>query len=189
MIAALIALLGSSTVGSLVGGIFAFLNRKVDVDMRKLELEHEVAKWGFDLQKRAADLEIVKAEAQGRKEVAIVEGESTVEAARFDAIGKAQEADKITADEIKAAGTWGWLLVLASALRGFIRPVITIVLVGAAVYLNWVLIGRLTEGWATLTPAQQFEAGMQAFAWVTGQASAVLAYWFVSRGSSGTERK
>ena len=36
-----------------------------------------------------------------------------------------------------------------------------------------------------LPTTMQFEAAMQAFAWITGQASAVLGYWFVSRGGAG----
>lgn len=185
MISALLALLGSSTIGSLVGGIFAFLNRKADIDAKRLDLAHEVNRWTHEAVLRDKDLEIARQEAQGRKDVAIIEGDSTVEAARMVAIGAAQAADKISAAEIKAAGAWGWLLVLASALRSFIRPIITVVLVSAAVCLNWVLIGKLTDSWADLSPAQQYDAAMQAFAWITGQASAVLAYWFVSRGGSG----
>jgi len=184
MIAALLSLLGSSAVGSIIGGIFGFLNRKADVDMRRLDLEHEKAKWANDLLMRDKDIAYAEAEAKGRKDVAIIEGDASVEAARMQAIAVSQQADKISADEIKAAGSWGWLLVIGSAMRSFIRPVITVVLTGAACYLNWLLIEKLTDGWAALTVQQQYEAAMQAFAWITGQAGAVLGYWFVSRGNS-----
>lgn len=177
MIAGLLSLLGSSAVGSLLGGIFAFLNRKTDVDLKKLEFEH-------DLALRRFDLETAQAEAAGKLQVAVVEADGMVESARMTAIGQSHMADKIDAAEIQAAGKLGWMLVLASALRSFIRPAMTLVLVGAALYLNWVLIERLALTWPTLTPDQQYDAAMQAFAWVTGQASAVLGYWFVSRGAS-----
>jgi len=49
--------------------------------------------------------------------------------------------------------------------------------------LNWLIIGKITEQGTTLDKTQQFEMGMQAFAWITGQASAALGYWFVSRGT------
>jgi len=53
-----------------------------------------------------------------------------------------------------------------------------------ALYLNWLLVELLGAGWGTLSKQQQYEAAMQAFAWITGQASAVIGYWFVSRGQS-----
>lgn len=184
MIAALLSLLGSSAVGSIIGGIFGFLNRKTDIDMKRLDMEHERSKWANDLLLRDKDIALAQTEAQGRKDVAVIEGEASIETARMNAIAASQQADRISADEIKAAGSWGWLLVIGSALRAFIRPVITIVLTGAACYLNWLLIEKLTDGWASLTVQQQYEAAMQAFAWITGQAGAVLGYWFVSRGNS-----
>lgn len=183
MITGLIALFGSSAFGSIIGGLFAFLNKKTDIDMKKLDLAHEQARWGHDALMREKDLEYAKVEAQGRKEVAIVEGEASMETARFVAIGQSHEADRLDADVLKQAGKWKGWLVLGGAARAWIRPVLTVVLAGAAIYLNGVLIGRLTEGWDLMTSDQQYDAGMQAFAWITGQASAALGYWFVSRGT------
>lgn len=183
MIAALLSLLGSSAVGSILGGLFAFLNKKTDLDTRRMDLDHERAKWDHDLKLRDKDMEFALLESKGRLDVAIVEGDASIETARMQAIAISQQADKIGADEIRAAGNWGWLLVLGTAMRSWIRPVATVVLTAAAIYLNWLLIDKLTAGWAALTVAQQYDAAMQAFAWVTGQAAATLSYWFVSRGT------
>ena len=183
MIASLIALMGSSAVGSLLGGIFALLNRKTDMESKRLELEHETKKWSHDLAIRESDLQIAQAEAQGRKDVAIIEGDAMADSARAAAIGQIAAAEKITASEIKAAGKWGFLLVFASVFNKLIRPMLTVLLAFAALWLNWMVIHRLTDGWAGMTPTQQYEAGMQAFAWVTAQASTAFSYWFVSRGT------
>lgn len=183
MIASLLALLGSSAVGSLIGGIFAFMNRKTDIEVKKIELAHEINKWANELKIRESDLDIAKAEAQGRKDVAIIEGDAMVDSARATAIGEIAAAEKLTSDEIKAAGKWGFLLIWASVFNKLIRPVLTVLLAFAALYLNWMVIGRLTEGWPSMKPEQQFEVGMQAFAWVTAQASTAFSYWFVSRGT------
>lgn len=178
MISAILSILGSSAVGSLIGGVFAFLNRKTDLESKRLDNEHALAMRRFDL-------DIAQAEAQGRLEVAIVEADGAIESARMVAIGKANQADELSAWQIKAAGkVGGLLLVLTDVLRRLIRPVITIALVGAALVLNWLLIERLATTWPTLTPAQQLDAAMQAFAWITGQASMVLGYWFISRGQA-----
>lgn len=179
MIASILALLGSSAVGSIIGGVFAFLNRKADLEAKRLDHGHE-------LELRRADMELARLEAEGRLQVAVVEADGAADVARLQAIGQAHAADALDASTIKAAGkTGGLLLVLTDVFRRLIRPVITVALVGAAVWLNWMLIDRLGAGWQNLSPAQQFEASMQAFAWITGQASAVLGYWFVSRGGAG----
>jgi hypothetical protein len=184
MIAALLSVLGSSAVGSILGGIFAFLNRKVDMESKRMDLDHEKQRWAHDLVVKDKDLEYVKLEAQGRKDVAIIEGEATVEAARFTAVAAAQSADRVTAEEIQAAGKFKWMLVAVGAFNRTIRPSATIVLSGAAIYINLLLMSKLTEAWPTLSPAQQLEVSMQALAWLTGQAGAALGYWFVARGSS-----
>lgn len=178
MIAAILSILGSSAVGTLIGGVFALLNRKADIEGKRLDNEHALAL-------RRADLEIAQAEAQGRLQVAVVEADGAIESSRMVAIGQANAADALAADQIKAAGKWGGLfLVLTDVLRRLIRPGITIALVGAALVLNWMLIDRLANTWPVLTPAQQLDAAMQAFAWITGQASMVLGYWFISRGAA-----
>jgi hypothetical protein len=184
MIAALLSLLGSSAVGSLLGGVFALLNKRHDLELRKLEMTQEVAKWGHDLALRDKDLEYAKVEAAGRKDVAVVESDALVDAARMKAIAESHAAERLDAGAIKAAGKLGFLLVLADAGNRLIRPIATVILTSCALYINWLVIGFLTVGWVDFSSAQKLDAGMQAFAWVTGQASAALGYWFVSRGSA-----
>ena len=184
MLSAILSILGSSAFGSILGGVFAFLNRKADMQAKQLDLEHEARRWGHELAVKDKDLEYAKMEAQGRKDVAIVEGEAAMETARFQAIAAVQAAEAVTAEELKAAGKMRWLLVLGMAFNRFIRPMATVILASAAIVVNLLLMNKLAESWTGLTTAQQYDAAMQAFAWITGQASAALGYWFVARGSS-----
>ena len=177
MLSAILAILGSSTVGSLIGGVFAFLNKKADIEIRRLDQAHE-------LELRKEDRELAKVEAEGRLQVAVAEAEGSIESARMTAIGQAHQADNLDAEAIKSAGGWAWVLIFTDAFRRMIRPSLTLLLVGMALYLNWLLVERLGAGWETLSIDQRYDAAMQAFAWLTGQASAVLGYWFVSRGQS-----
>ena len=118
MLSALLTLLGSSAFGSLIGGAFAFLNRKADMESKRLDLAHEQARWTHELAVKDKQLAIAQAEAKGALDVAIAEGDARVEAARMAAIAQAQQADKVTAEELKAAGGMRWLLVLALAFTG-----------------------------------------------------------------------
>lgn len=184
MLTGIISLLGSSAVGTLLGGVFAWLNKKSDLEVKKLELTHEEAKWAHELVQRDKDIEYATIEAQGKKDVAIIEGDATVDTARMVAIGQTQQADRITAEEMAAAGSWKWLLVLAAATTKFVRPALTVALAGTAIYINLLLIQFFTVGWNLMTPEHRYDSGMQAFAWITGQAAVVISYWFVSRNHS-----
>lgn len=179
---ALMTLMGSSAVGSAIGGVFAFFNRKADIEAKKLEYAHQEKKWDHDLQVKDKDLEYARLEAAGKKEVAILENDAVVEAARMGAIGAVATAETITGDDIRAAGKWGVLLVFAGVFNRLIRPVLTVVLAFAALYLNYLVIDMMTQGWDQFSTDTKFQIGMQAFAWVTAQASMAFAYWFVSRG-------
>lgn len=184
MITAILSLLGSSAVGSIIGGLFAWMNRKADIAAKEYELDHDKAKWAHELELRKSDIEIAKVEAQGRLDVAIAETDAAVDTARMQAIAQITESEKVNADEIKAAGKIGWMLVLVSVLNKLIRPFLTVGLAGAALFINWLVIEKLTMNWGSLTQAQQFETGLQAFSWITAQSSMAFSYWFVSRGSS-----
>ena len=183
-ITGLLSLLGSSAFGSALGGLFAWLNRRTDMETKKLDLAHEIARWGHELQVRQADMEMAKSEAQGRKEVAIVEGEATIESARFAAIAAANVADNVTADELKAAGRWRWALVLASAYRKSLRSVLTTIVGGAAVSINLVIAWQFIDAWPDLTHDARRELVGQALAWISGQAATMFTYWFVARGGA-----
>lgn len=180
----ILSLLGSSAVGSIIGGVSAYFNKKQEFQFKELELAQEVRKWAHDLLVKDKDLEYAKIELQGKKEIAIIEGDSAVDAARMAAIAVSHTQEKLEAEELKAAGKWKWLLVFANAATKFVRPMLTVALTGSAIYINLLLISFFTEGWKMMTDVQRYESGIQAFSWVTGQAAAIIAYWFVSRGNS-----
>jgi hypothetical protein len=77
-----------------------------------------------------------------------------------------------------------WLLVIVSAMRKSVRPVLTYALVGSSLWLNAEVLGYFLKDWQSLSQLQKFDAGMQSFAWVTTQASAIITYWFMTRKSS-----
>jgi hypothetical protein len=160
-------------MGTLLGGLFAFLNKRQDAQIELAKLQH-------DLVIRDKDIELAREEAKGQMFIA---SEAT-EAARFAAIGSSNEADKLDAETVKQAGGWKFLFVLSDAYRRAMRPAITTALLGAALWANYVVFTRLGDAWPSLTPQQQLDIVLQAFGWVTGQASACVAYWMVSRGQA-----
>lgn len=185
MIALILTFLSSSGFGSILGGLMGYFNRKVDLQQKQLDLAHEKDKWAHEREMREADLKQVAAEAAGKREVAVIEGDASIETARMVALSAAQAADRLDGEELKQAGWWGWTLVLADAFRRFIRPGATVVLLAGAIYLNYLMIEKvLSSDWAGMSVEQRYALGKDAIAWVCSQASAALSYWFVSRGGS-----
>ena len=180
----LLASLFGPLLGSGLGLLGAWVKGKQDLEVKKLDLDDADKSRAHELLLRDKDIEVAKAEAQGRKEVAIIEGEAQTETARFTAIAEIDKAEQVTADEIKAAGWWGWLLVMVDAMRKSVRPVLTYALVGSSLWLNAEVLGYFLRDWASLTQGQKFDAGMQSFAWVTTQASSIITYWFMTRKSA-----
>jgi hypothetical protein len=181
----ILSLLGSSAVGSIIGGLFAFLNRKTDLESKKLDYLHEQSRWGHEVALRDKDIALAQAEAHGRKEVAIIEAEGEFEAARMQAVGLAQAGDRVSSEEIQAAGKLGWLYVLVGVFNKSIRPLATVIVVGAALYLNLMMLQALIDRWPDLAAPERVKLATEALAWLCGQASIIISYWFVSRGSSG----
>lgn len=178
-------LLGSSALGTLIGGVFAYYNKKAEIEAKKVEMTDRANQRAHELSLRQNDLEQIKAEAAGKREVAIVEGDATVEAARMTAIQAAHSADRISSEEYKEAGWWKWLLVWSTAFRTWIRPLATVALTTASLYLSYLLITRFLDvGWLKLDPKEQLSMSNMALNWVFAQASATLSYWFISRGSN-----
>jgi len=181
----ILEMLGSSAAGSAIGGFFAWLNRKADIAAQIVDNTHEKDRWTHDLAVKDKDLEYARIEATGRKDVAIAEADGAIGSAQFQAIGQAHEADAIDAATLKAAGKWKWLLIVADAFRRFIRPVATVALTGAALWLSMLLIGMLrNDGWASLDAAQKIDLGKMALDWVFCQAAGTLTYWFMTRPTS-----
>jgi len=172
MISAILSILGSSFMGTLLGGAFALFNKREDTKLELKRLQNE-------LDQRDKDIELAKVEAQGRMFIASEE----TEAARFEAIGATAEADNLDPEMLKNAGWLKFLFVLAEAYRKMMRPAITTALLGGALWANYVVFEYLGGAWIGMTSGQKEGMLLQAFGWVTGQASACVAYWMVSRGA------
>ena len=129
----ILELIGSSVFGTALGGLFAWLNKRTELEAKRLDQAHEEKQWVAQreerIELRKVDLQIVQSEAQGAKDVAVQEGESRIEAARMAAMASAQAADNVTAEHLQAAGGWRGFLVLVATVNKLIRPVATLSLI------------------------------------------------------------
>ncbi len=169
MLAALLAILSSSTVGTIVGGVIGWFNRRTDLQSKQLDQAHERARWASELAAKDKDLAIMQAEQAGKREVAVIEGQAGIEQAAYAAMASAYAED--------AKPSTGPM----DALRKSVRPVLTYVLVGSALVVNGVLTWLMLEYWPQLDGETRKQLVLGGVAWITAQASAVIGFWFVSR--------
>lgn len=171
MIAGLISLLSSSALGVILGHLFGWLNRREDARIKLFELEHQAKRWAHELLLRDKDRELMQAEFAARAQIASIEVEGEIAHAEAEALAAAHAADK---------ATYGGGLV--DVVRGFVRPVLTGLLVVGALYVNFILLRLLTETWPTLTQGEKLKLMLLALEWLFFQAGSAIGFWFGSRG-------
>lgn len=159
----LIKLISSAGFGTIFGGIMGLFNRKVDLQAKKMELDHELAM-------RDKDKAILDAEWAGRLRVAEVEGEAKVEAAGFEALSKSYDFAKP-----RAGGKM-------EAFQAFIRPFVSLMyfLVSSA-GSAWILYYAFAVLHIQLTPEQWYDLVMYIIAWVAFMAGATIGWWYAMR--------
>lgn len=154
----LTGLLGSTGFGAILGLAGGIVNRILDIKAKKVDHAHELAL----LQ---AQTEQLKMEWESRAQVASIEGAAKVEAAGYDAMAASYGADK---------ATYG--IKWVDALRGIVRPVLTLAFLVIAVWINAKILASLY--------AETVELGAivpQVIDWMLFEASVVIGWWFATR--------
>lgn len=144
----------------LLGGVFAFLNRREDVKVKQMEFEHELKK--LDMQAK-----LMQAEAA----IAAQKVELSLEGERAKAIAQVEDFDFSPYSNSFA----GKFAALVAALSRIVRPLITIAILA---YIFWFLafVIRNTSVMLTLEDYREMHR------WVLDMGGAVVTYWFVGRG-------
>lgn len=177
MIATFLSLFSSSGMGVLLGHVFGWLNRREDAKESAAKRRHEL-----DL--RDKDREQITAEWQARSQIAAMESSARVQSdeaqagAAMETAWAAAQAAAHAADRATYQGVWGGFV---DGVRGMVRPVLTFMLVVAALCINCVLLWLLTESWPELDKAEKLRLSLMTLEWTLFQASSAVGFWFGSR--------
>jgi hypothetical protein len=172
MLTFLLSLFSSSGFGALIGWIGGLANRWVDFKTRQLDIELRKLDHQHELDMLNATTEQLKMEWESRAQVASIENEAKIEAAGYAAMGASYVADK---------ATYGMKSV--DWVRGMIRPLLTVIVGGFALYVNYVILEQLVVVWKEVSTAEQIKIALMAVEWVFFQASVVIGWWFANRPS------
>ena len=173
ILAGIIKLLGSAGFGTIFGGIMGFVNRKADLDVKRLEREETKDRMAHELAMRDKDAAIMAQEWAQRAKVAEVEGAAKAEVAGFEAMA---ESYKFAQPE---KGT------RMAAFSSFVRPFLSlgyflITSAGSA----WILYWAFYVAKVTLSQEQMVELVMYIISWVAFMGGSTIGWWFAMRPGS-----
>lgn len=164
-------------IGVVAQRYFDHKKAQLDLESQKLKQDHEVAM-------READSKIVDREWAGRAQVASTEAEAAKDVAASQAFGQTllREPERYSN---AAALTWGqqWILVLLDAVRGSVRPFLTVYLCALTTYI-WYQVRQLLSI-EDLEPGDVLEVWKLVVSTILYLTTTVVLWWFGTRNKQG----
>lgn len=179
----LLTILGNIFAGGATGLLGVIFQRFSDYQNKKLDLQLEKQRMDNELEKRKIDILIADKEWAGRLSVARAEGEASMQVAETNAFSHSlwQEPDRYST-ATKLTSNQQWLMVILDALRGVVRPFLTIYLCALTTYV-WFQVKMLMG-----TTHIEEEAALEVWKMVVGQilylTTTVVLWWFGTRNKS-----
>lgn len=138
MLEVLGTIFGSIFSGGATGLAGIVLQRFADYKNKQLDMQLEAQRFQHEVEKRKVDAEIMKEEWAGRDRVAQTEAagaEAVADAQAFAASFKMEPARY--AEGVSLTAGQAWLMVALDALRGAVRPLLTVYLCLLTTYVWW----------------------------------------------------
>lgn len=170
MLETLLAILGSGTIGSIVGLVGGIINRKIDLQAKKLDHEENQAKRQHEIDKLGAEKEYMLEEAKAKLEIVSVEGEAKIESAGYAAMAESYKfAAPTSADG------------LVDKVSKVVRPAITVFMV----WFVWDLYADINDLMTQLKVVQDTITVVKIWAMIVEfilfQSGVVIGWWFAMR--------
>lgn len=126
----LVDILGSVVTGGVTGLIGTALSRFADFQTKKTEFVHEE-------KMRELDAAIMAQEWAAKTQVASIEADAVMEKADAEAFAKSFNEPERYSERVRATKAQGWVLIALDAIRGAVRPGLTVYLCAITTYLYW----------------------------------------------------
>lgn len=149
-------------MGSLVGLIGGYLNRRLDLEAKKVDHAQE-------LKLKDKDLEFMKAEYEQRTKVAEIEGATATEVAGYAAM----QASYGFANP-EGSG-------LVDSLSKIVRPLITLAFFALTAYIFYQLNSKISI--SVMSGESMEKVYLTVIDWVLFQAGITIGWWFANRQS------
>lgn len=179
-------------IGNVVGGWFKLKERKLDLDIQKLNNKHEVDMLKYETQamimEAKANIKITQAQVEGA--VDIKDAQAFMQSQRegnkslfsnkwIDALMRIEGWWKIIT--LPLASIIAFLFGLVDFLRGLIRPALTVYLCGVTTWVTWMAWNIMQTDGLTLTAMQSVNIFNDTTSIVTYLTVSCVTWWFGDR--------
>lgn len=175
----LATIFGSIFSGGATGLIGVAVQRFADYQNRKLDIQIEREKRETEIAKRKADAEIMREEYAGKLKVAQEEGATAKDVAETTAFSATLLKEPERYSQGKFTAGQQWVLVCLDALRGAVRPLLTIYLCALTTYV-WFQVKSVLA-----TQQLQADAALDVWRLVVANilylTTTVVLWWFGTR--------
>lgn len=162
MLTTLLALLSSGGVGSLLGLIGGYFNRRLDLEAKKTDQQHDLAKMDKDLL-------YMKAEYEQKTKVAEIEGATAVDVAGYAAMKESYSYANPTGSGF------------ADSISKAVRPIITLSFFLLTCYIFFTLNQKIAISAMSIDSLEKVY--MAVIEWILFQAGISIGWWFANRQS------
>lgn len=176
----ILGLIGTAASGGLFGGITGLIGAGTQMyfEYKTAQLRIEEAKI-----KNAHELAVMSAEWAGRERVAQVEATGAEAVADANALAASfkMEPEMYSAGQ-KLSPTQRWVFVVLDAIRGLIRPGLTLYLAAVTTYILWLVQQRLSV--AVLTASEALDVWRMVVSTVMYLTTTCVLWWFGTRNKA-----
>lgn len=162
MLTSLLTFFSSGAIGSLVGLIGGYINRRLDLESKKMDHKQEL-----DIKDK--DLEFMKAEYEQRTKVAEIEVAGATEVAGYAAMQESYKYANPTGDGV------------VDSFSKIIRPFITLAFFFLTVYIFMQLSQKLSI--SIISQESMEKVYLTVIEWILFQAGITIGWWFANRQS------
>lgn len=170
MLELILGILGSGTIGSIIGVAGGLLNRKVDLQAKQLDIADRANSRAHELQVMDKEREYMLAEAGKKVEVASIEADAKIEEAGYAAMG----ASYGFAAPTPADG-------LVYKVSAAVRPVLTVVLVAFSGYVFYQVNTALKTLGVAPSADELIAVWKLCIEWTLFQTGVCVGWWFAMR--------
>lgn len=187
-IASIFGALGNAATGGVLGAVGGIAQAGLnlwqykqqaahEVDMKKIDNQHEEARWGHDL-------ELAKYESQSKQVLAEIDAGARKDVADAGALSASFESDKRSYSTEAGASQFPRLFAFVDFIRGITRPFITVYLdmlfTALAVWVTWELVKSYPSFWKDgKVLVETFQSLIDAVIFMSTTATM---WWFAARG-------
>lgn len=163
MLAAILAILSSTGVGSIIGLLGGIANRLID-------LKNKDRDYAFELQKLEKEREYLRDEIAGRVEIANIEGEAKVESSAYGAMQASYGFAQTDRRD-------GWV----DKASKIVRPLLTIAFFILTMIVFWEIHTLVKAAGQEVDIAEVMRLYRYAIEWIFFQAGVSIGWWFAMR--------